>query len=51
MNNLIRSEAHQQIARELNEAIFAWLEKTKGMQMPLRKDQGKRFDNKFSDTY
>jgi arylsulfatase A-like enzyme len=51
MNNLIRSEAHQQIANELNEAIFAWLEKTKGMQMPLRKDQGKRFDNKFSGTY
>jgi arylsulfatase A-like enzyme len=51
MNNLIRSEAHQQIASELNEAIFAWLENTKGMQMPLRKDQGKRFDNKFSGTY
>lgn len=51
MNNLIRSEAHQPIAKALNEAIFAWLEKTNGMQMPLRKDQGKRFDNKFSGTY
>lgn len=51
MNNLIRSEAHQQIAKELNDAIFNWLEETNGMQMPLRKDQGKRFDNKFQGTY
>jgi hypothetical protein len=51
MNNLIRSAEHEPIAEVLNTALFRWLEKTNGMQMPLRKDGGKRFDNKFSGTY
>jgi N-acetylglucosamine-6-sulfatase len=51
MNNLIRSDAHQQIAADLNQAIFDWLEETNGLQIPLRRDLGKRFDNKFSGTY
>jgi len=51
MRNLIRSPEHQTIARDLNAALFRWLERTNGMSMPLRKDQGTRFDHKFNGTY
>jgi arylsulfatase A-like enzyme len=51
MNNLIRSPAHQDIARNLDKAIFRWLEKTNGMYMPLRKDEGAKFDYKYKGTY
>lgn len=49
--NLIRSPEHQDIARDLDAALFRWLERTNGMSMPLRKDEGKRFDYKYRGTY
>jgi arylsulfatase A-like enzyme len=51
MNNLIRSEAHQEIAKELREDLFRWLQETGGEQIPLKRDHGKRFDHKYRDTY
>jgi len=50
-NNLIRNEEYQDIIADMNQELFDWLKKTNGMQIPLRKDQGKRFDNKYSGTY
>ncbi len=51
MNNLIRSAAHQEIAKALREDLFRWLEETGGEQIPLKKDYGKRFDHIYKDTY
>lgn len=51
MNNLIRSEQHQEIARNLDRALFRWLERTNGMSMPLRRDQGTKIDHKYKGTY
>lgn len=51
MNNLIRSKEHQEVARELREDLFSWLKRTGGMQIPLKKDHGARFDYGYQDTY
>lgn len=51
MRNLIRSAQHQEIAKGLNGALFTWLEKTNGMSMPLRRDEGTRGDHKFRGTW
>ncbi|MEL7002879.1 MAG: sulfatase [Bacteroidota bacterium] len=52
MNNLIRSEEHREIAKDLRNDLFAWLEKTNGMNIPLRHDgQGARFDHLYRGTY
>lgn len=51
MNNLIRSEAHSDIARRLNEQLFHWLDRTEGECMPLKPDHGKRFDHIYRGTY
>lgn len=51
MNNLIRSPEHQEIAKELRNDLFNWLEETGGMQIPLKRDGGKRFDHKYRGTY
>lgn len=51
MHNLIRSRHHQEVARALDEALFRWLERTNGMSMPLRRDEGKRGDHKYRGTY
>jgi len=39
-HNLIQSEAHQELVRELNQRLFNMLESTGGMAIPLRRDQG-----------
>ena len=52
MNNLIRSEEHQAIAKEMRQDLFDWLIRTKGMQIPLKTDgQGPRFDHGYRGTY
>jgi N-acetylglucosamine-6-sulfatase len=40
MQNLIYSQAHQQIAQRMRSQLFATLEKTQGMQIPLFPDRG-----------
>lgn len=51
MHNLIRSKDHQEIAEQMNHSLFKWLERTRGMSMPLREDEGTRGDHKFHGTY
>lgn len=51
MNNLIRSEAHREIAQHLNASLFKWLGNTGGENIPLKKDQGRRFDHRYRGTY
>ncbi len=50
-NNLIRSEAHQDIALAMRKDLFDWLERTGGLQIPLKPDVGKRADHKYRGTY
>lgn len=50
-NNLIRNPDYQQIAKELNEDLWKWLEKTNGLQIPIRRDYGERFDYNYKGTY
>jgi arylsulfatase A-like enzyme len=42
MNNLIDSPEHQDLIKQLNNKMFEWLEKSDGMLIPLRRDQGFR---------
>jgi arylsulfatase A-like enzyme len=42
MTNLIDSPKHQDLIKDLNNRMFEWLEKTDGMLIPLRRDQGFR---------
>ncbi len=49
--NLIRSEEHKEIAKTLRNDIFDWLEETGGMQIPLKRDGGARFDHGYKGTY
>jgi arylsulfatase A-like enzyme len=42
MHNLIDSPGHQQIVEDLKNRVFAWLQTTEGMQIPLRVPRGSR---------
>ncbi len=42
MTNLIDSPEHQDLIKQLNNRMFEWLEKSDGMLIPLRRDQGFR---------
>ena len=46
MDNLIKDPAHRDIVKSLNSRLFDWLEKTGGMQIPLRRDRGEREDRR-----
>jgi len=51
MNNLIRDPAYQQTGMKLRTELFNWLGQTGGLQIPLKKAQGLRFDNRYQNTY
>lgn len=51
MNNLIRDPAYQKTGMNLRTQLFNWLEQTGGLQIPLKKAQGLRFDNRYQNTY
>ncbi|HUM66905.1 MAG TPA: sulfatase-like hydrolase/transferase, partial [Chitinophagaceae bacterium] len=51
MNNLIRDTSYQQTGIQLRTELFNWLEKTGGLQIPLKKAAGRRFDNLYRNTY
>jgi N-acetylglucosamine-6-sulfatase len=42
MNNLIFSEEHKQVVADMNRKLFAILEQTKGLYIPLYPDRGKQ---------
>ena len=51
MNNLIRDPAYQQTGMKLRTELFNWLGQTGGLQIPLKRVQGLRFDNRYQNTY
>lgn len=46
-NNLYRHPAYQPLVKEYREALWDWLEKTNGMQIPLKRILEKRGDHGF----
>lgn len=51
MNNLVRDPAYQKTGMNLRTELFNWLGQTGGLQIPLKKAQGLRFDNRYQNTY
>jgi arylsulfatase A-like enzyme len=51
MNNLIRDTSYRKTGMELRAELFNWLQQTGGLQIPLKKAAGIRFDNLYRNTY
>lgn len=51
MNNLIRNPEYMELAKRLDQSLFGWLQRTGGMTMPLRKDEGTKIDHKNKGTW
>ena len=51
MNNLIRNPDFDKIGMALRDELFNWLDETKGLQIPLKKQRGRRNDNLYRQTY
>jgi arylsulfatase A-like enzyme len=51
LNNLIRSPQHQEVAKELNKELWDWLEKTNGLQIPLKPIDQKKGDHLYKVTW
>lgn len=51
MNNLIRDTSYRKTGMELRTELFNWLQQTGGLQIPLKKAAGARFDNLYRSTY
>ncbi len=51
MNNLIRNKEYDKTGLELRDDLNNWLEKTNGLQIPLKKQDGKKIDHLYRTTY
>lgn len=51
MNNLIRDPQTEKIGLGLRNELFNWLEKTGGLQIPLKKQQGRKIDHLYRGSY
>jgi arylsulfatase A-like enzyme len=51
MNNLIRNKEMDKIGLQLRDELYNWLEKTNCLQIPLKKQQGRKIDNLYRTTY
>lgn len=51
MNNPIRDTSQPEIGLQLKAELFNWLEKTNGLQIPLKPTINNRFDNLYRGTY
>ncbi|MGI8635581.1 MAG: sulfatase family protein [Segetibacter sp.] len=51
INNLIRSPQHQEVAKQLNKELWDWLEKTNGMQVPLKRIERVKNDHLYKGTW
>jgi N-acetylglucosamine-6-sulfatase len=51
VNNLIKSPAHQEVAKQLRSELFDWLEASKGEQIPIKRPLNKRSDHIFKGIY
>ena len=50
-NNLIRRPEYQDTIKQMRAELYDWLEETGGMQIPLKRLNGKRFDNLYGNTF
>ena len=51
MNNLVRDTSYRKTGMALKAELFEWLQQTGGLQIPLKKASGMRFDNLYRNTY
>ncbi|HPG11386.1 MAG TPA: sulfatase, partial [Chitinophagaceae bacterium] len=51
MNNLIRNKDLEKIGLKLRDELYNWLENTNGLQIPLKKQRGRKIDNLYRSTY
>ena len=51
MNNLIKSPEHQEMIAQLRTEVYDWLESTGGMQIPLKRINSKKGDNRNKGYY
>jgi len=51
INNLIRNNEHQGIAKSLNTQLWDWLEETNGLQIPLKRISRPKFDHIHKGTW
>ncbi len=51
MNNLVRDTSYRKTGMTLKAELFEWLQQTGGLQIPLKKAGGMRFDNLYRNTY
>ncbi len=51
MNNLIRNKDMDKIGIPLRNELYNWLESTNGLQIPLKKQKGRKNDNLYRGTY
>jgi arylsulfatase A-like enzyme len=49
--NLIASPDHQQIIRQMNKALYDWLESTDGMNIPLKRTERPHLDHRNAGTF
>ena len=51
MNNLIRNKDMDKIGLQLRDELNSWLEKTNGLQIPLKKQEERKNDHIYRNTY
>ena len=51
VNNLIRSPQYQEITKKLNQELWDWLERSNGMQIPLKRIGELKNDHLFKGTW
>ncbi|MEO7960185.1 MAG: sulfatase [Ginsengibacter sp.] len=51
MNNLIRNKKYDTIGLRLRDELYTWLDKTNGLQIPLKKQAGRKIDHLYRSTY
>jgi hypothetical protein len=51
MNNLVRNHSMDSVGLRLRNELNNWLEKTNGLQIPLKKQEGRKIDHIFRGTY
>jgi arylsulfatase A-like enzyme len=51
MNNLIRNKQYDAIGMKLRSELYDWLEKTNGLQIPLKKQRERKNDHIYRGSY
>ncbi len=49
--NLIASPVHQELIKQMNKALYDWLESTDGMSIPLKRTERPHFDHRNQGNY